>query len=252
MAIVLSSCVPMVVTPVSTRTIVPTDAYALPPLSTITVGYIPTSTYTSTITPTKPLPLETGLPPTPTITPNQTQAREQEKIQEVIQGYFELRYSLFSTSPPGEITAEIFRKFVSGEEEAKDFLETETAKLAVERKWYELRKLRYAEYEYTFKYTEIRIDAVAQVATVSLHEYFEIICERAMENNPQDPSPCAIGELAHKIILSKEQDEWKINFDIYKDSWWRQFRRAGMTTEEILKEIEAEMEKLEATPSPCE
>jgi hypothetical protein len=200
-----------------------------------------------TVTPTV---LETGLPPTSTVTPNSVQVREQDEIRAVIQGYFDLRYSLFSTSPPGKIETEIFSEFVSKKDEAKDFLMTETAKMAVERTWYELRGFRYDQYEYSLNYSDITVDTESQTATVVLSEYFEIICERAIKNNPESPSPCAVGELAHKIILNKEEGEWKIISDIYRDNWWRQFRKPGMSVDEILGEIETEKDKLEATPLP--
>lgn len=94
------------------------------------------------------------------------------------------------------------------------------------------------------------IDMSTQTATVSLYEYFDIICERAMENNPQNPSSCAVGELTHEIVLHNEHSRWKIISDTYWDSWWRQFRKPGLSTSEILDNIELTMQELEAMPSP--
>ncbi|MCL4272011.1 MAG: amidase domain-containing protein, partial [Anaerolineales bacterium] len=162
-----------------------------------------------------------------------------EGMKDTIQAYFEIRYQLLSVSPPADIQQDVFGKLVSSRDDAKDFLTTETAKLAVERKWYELNKLRYAKYEYSLKYTDISFDATAQMATVSLHEYFEIICEKTMDNNSQNPSACAIGELTHEIVLHNENNQWKIISDTYWDSWWRQFRKPGLSTNEILQNINA-------------
>jgi len=249
LAAILSSCAPvlqhpLIPTPSPTDVVTPSLASTSMPAATLTL--LPTSTMTATLHPI----LETGLPPSPTITPNATQAAQQEAIKNVIQAYFALRYQLFSVSPPADIQQDVFGELVSSEDEAKDFLATETAKLAVERKWYELNKLRYAKYEYTLKYTDILFDAAAQMATVSLHEYFEIICEIGMNSNSQNPSACAIGELAHDIVLRNENNQWKIISDIYRDGWWRQFRKPGLTTDEILRNIELKMQELEAMPSP--
>lgn len=241
---ILSSCT-LTTSHLSTRT--PTASL----LSTKTSSLTHTFTSMSTTTPTMISPvLETGLPPSPTITPNPTQAKQQEDIKNVIQAYFEIRYRLLSISPPTNIQKNIFGNLVSDRDDAKDFLTTETAKLAVERKWYELNKLRYAKFEYSLKYKDIVVDDSAQTATISLHEYFEIICERAMENNPQNPSSCAVGELTHEIVLHNEHDQWKIISDTYWDSWWRQFRKPGLSTDETLHSINLEMQKLEARPSP--
>ncbi len=242
---ILSSCTPTTTSLPSTKTLAPSS------LTTRTPS--PTSTFTSTSTtiPTTITPiLETGLPPSPTITPNITQEKQQQDIKNIIQAYFELHYLSLSISPPADIQQNIFGELVSSGDDAKDFLITETAKLAVEKKWNELNKLRYAKYKYSLKYTDISFDATAQIATVSLHEYFEIICEGAMESNSQNPSACAIGELTHELILHNEDNQWKIISDTYWDSWWRQFRKPGLSPNEILQNINAKMQKLETMPSP--
>ncbi|HMN00882.1 MAG TPA: hypothetical protein PKC99_17905 [Anaerolineales bacterium] len=226
----------------------PTDILTstLAPTSTSTAILEPSPTTIATAYPI----LETGLPPSPTATLNATHAARQESIKAVIQAYFELRYRLLSVSPPANIQQDVFGELVSSGSDARDFLITETAKLAVERKWYELNKLRYAKYEYTLMYKNFMFDASAQTATVSLYEYFDIICERAIESNSQNPSSCAIGELTHEIILRNENNQWKIISDTYRDAWWRQFRKPGLTTDEILHNIELKMQKLKAMPSP--
>ena len=242
LVIILSSCMPVLrPSPSPTYVFTPTFVSTSAPTTT-------TSPLSPTATP-HPI-LGTGLPPSPTITSNATQAAQQEEIKIVIQAYFALRYQLLSVSPPADIHQDVFGELVSSGDDAKDFLITETAKLAVEKKWYELNKLRYAKYEYSLKYTDISFDATAQVATVSLHEYFEIICENAMNNNSQNPSACAIGELTHVIILHNENNQWKIISDTYWDSWWRQFRMSGLTTDEILQNISAKANSLTSEMMP--
>jgi hypothetical protein len=99
------------------------------------------------------------------------------------------------------------------------------------------------------KYKDIVFDASTQTVTVSLYEYFDIICERAIESDSQNPSSCAIGELTHEIILHNENNQWKILSDTYWDSWWRQFRKPGLSTSEILQKIELKRQKLDAMPT---
>jgi hypothetical protein len=194
--------------------------------------------------------LETGLPPKATITPDAAQAKLQAEIKNVIQAYFDLRYRALSVSPPDNFQKNGFGTLVSDGPDARDFLATEMAKLAVERMHLELNKYTYAKYEYTLKYKEIRIDPSAQTAAISLIEYFEIICEKAVESNPVEPHACAIGSLNHEFVFHNEQGTWKIVSDIYKDAWWRQFRKPGATTDEILRMIDIEMRSLDAKASP--
>lgn len=231
--IILTSCM-SAVRPTSVETPFQTDTF--------------THVQAFTLTPV----LATGLPPQPTVTPNPTQAKQQEGIKSVIQAYFEIRYRLLSVSPLADFQQNGFGDLVSNGADAKDFLVTEMAKLAVERKWYELNNLRYAKYTYSLKYKDIVIDTSAQTAVISLLEYFEIICERAMENNPENPQACAIGDLTHEIVLHNEQGQWKIVSDVYWDSWWRQFRKPGASTDEILDSINLKMLELEARALPAQ
>ncbi len=246
LATILSSCTPVLQHPFIPSPIdifTPTLASTSTPTTTLDLSL--TSTTMATTHPV----LETGLPPSPTITPNATQAAQQEGIKNVIQAYFALRYQLLSVSPPTDIHQDVFGKLVSSENDAKDFLATETAKLAVERKWYELNKLRYAKYEYSLKYTDIVFDASAQTATVSLLDNFEFTREWAVESRPNNPSVTR-GGTSHVIVLRNKQGQWKIISDTYWDSWWRQFRKPGLSTNEILQNINAKMQKLETMPSP--
>ena len=168
------------------------------------------------------------------------------EIKNTILAYLALRYQLLSVSPPAEIQQDVFGELVSSGDDAKDFLTTETAKLAVERKWHELNKQRYAKYEYTLNYKDIAFDASSQMATVSLYEHFEIVCERAIESSPQNPSSCAIGGLTHEIVLHNEHSQWKIISDTYWDSWWREFRKPGLTTDEVLQKINVKLDSVKA------
>ncbi|MFZ5909344.1 MAG: hypothetical protein ACOYYU_04950 [Chloroflexota bacterium] len=198
------------------------------------------------ITAVTPSPLPTQLTIVPTLNPTQTV--QQEEIKGVIQAYFDLRYQALSVSPPKDFQQSGFGNLVSDEPDARDFLVTEMAKLAVERKWIDLNKFGYAKYEYSLKYKDIFIDASAQTATVSLLEDFTIVTKRAMESNPEELSTIR-GDLTHEIVLHNEQGQWKIISDTYWDSWWYRYRKPGMSTDEILREINTHLQKLEAMPS---
>jgi len=83
--------------PLSTDIFTPTLASVSTPTTTLIL--LPMSTTTAAPRPI----LEIGLPPSPTITPNATQAAQQEDIKNGIQAYFEIRYRLLSVSPPADI-----------------------------------------------------------------------------------------------------------------------------------------------------
>ncbi len=228
---VLTACTP-VVTSVSTETAPSTGGLSL----------------TSTLTPVMatPSPLSTQLTVPMTLDP--VQEEQQGKIKNVLQMYFDLRYQALSVSPPEGFQVNGFGDLVSNGPDAKDFLITEMAKLAVERKWYELNRLRHAKYEYSLTYKDIVVDAFAKTATVSLLEDFTIVDERAMERNPEKPNTTR-GNQTHEIVLRNEQDQWKIVSDIYWDAWWRSYRKPGMSTDEILNKIDIETNTMEASPS---
>ncbi len=100
-------------------------------------------------------PLPTQLTIVPTL--NSTQIIQQEEIKSVIQEYFDIHYRALSVSPPADFQETGFGDLVSDRPDAKDFLETEMAKLAVERKHLELKKYRYTEYEYSLDYLDIAV-----------------------------------------------------------------------------------------------
>jgi hypothetical protein len=184
----------------------------------------------------------------PTLNP--TQEKQQEEIDEIIKEYFNIRYRVLSISPPEDFQETGFGNLVSDGPDAEDFLVTEMGKLAVQKKYFELRNLRYVEFKYSLDYREIVFDDSSQQATVSLVEHHHVIRERAKENNPENPR-VSEGELIHKIILSKEQSEWKIISDIYWDSMWYTLRHPqNASTDEILRNIDKKMRQLEKGASP--
>ena len=235
---VLSSCSPMD-TPTSTKTFPPSGS--------------PTSTHSITATSSTPNPVtRTPLPTQLTIVPtlNPTQVVQQEEIKSVLQEYFDIHYQALSISPPVNFLETGFGDLVSDEPDAKDFLEAEMAKLAVEMKHHELHRLRYIDYDYSLDYLGIVVEDDGQIANVHLIEKFVIFCELSLLDDPEDPKICTEGDLTHAFLLRNEQGVWKIVSDAYWDYWWMRFRAPGATTEEVLNAIHLVMQRLETMPSP--
>ncbi len=175
---------------------------------------------------------------------------KQEEIKSVIKDYFEIHYQALSISPPEDFQETGFGDLVSDGPDAKDFLVTEMAKLAVEIKHHELRKLRYTDYDYSLDFLDIVVEDTELIANVHLRENFVIFCELFVVNNSEDQPICAEGDLTHAIFLRNEQRGWKIVSDAYWDSWWKQFRAPGASKDEVLNAIHLVLQRLETMPSP--
>lgn len=128
-ALFVGACGNVTSVPIETVTVVPNP---LSPTPSITPSPIPAAT--------TPSPLPTRL--TALVTLDQAQAKQQDEIKSVLQAYFDLRYQVLSVFPPEDFQSNGFGDLVSDGSNAKDFLITEMAKLSVQRKWYELNRLR--------------------------------------------------------------------------------------------------------------
>ena len=242
--IFLSSCGP-VDTPTPTKTHSPTSFYTSIPSTTGT--YTPAPSSSSTPNPTLGTPLPTQLTTVPTLNP--TQVIQHEEIKSVIKEYFEIHYQALSISPPEDFQETGFGDLVSDGPDAKDFLVTEMAKLALERKHFEINKLRYVKFDFSLTYKVLGIDESANKATVLLGELFDVVRESALEANPEDPT-ISSGGLSHEIVLHYQGGQWKIISDTYRDALWRTLRKPGLTTDEILHSIEIMLADLEKRSSP--
>lgn len=147
LSLALAACAPVVAT-LPAETLAPTA-----------ISPTPVSTFVPVLIDTTPSPLPTQLTLAGTLDP--VQAEQIEEIKGVLQAYFDLRYRLLSVSLSADIQQDVFGELVSSGDGAKDFLATETAKLAVVRKWAELNGFGYAKYEYSLTYKNIVIDASA-------------------------------------------------------------------------------------------
>jgi len=195
--------------------------------------------------------IDTEGPTQLTIAPtlNSTQIIQQEEINNVIQEYFDIHYQALSVSPPEDFQETGFGDLLSELPEAKDFEAIEKAKLEVQAKYWEIKHLRYAEYQHSLDYDDIVVDSATNMATAFLLDRAEVVRERSMEYNPEDPR-ITYREFRHIIVLHYEEAEWKIVSDLYLDSWWQQYRKPGATTEEILNAIHLVMQKYEPMPTP--
>lgn len=195
-----------------TQTSIP-PASSPTPTSTVEVVFI-------TVTPST-------LPPEPTIpvfTP------EQEVLKTVIQSYFDVRYLMFNS-----LQVDGFDDLVSDKPDAKDFLDAELGKLAVQIKHRRLNNLRYVNYKYFLDYRNIVVDSSTQVVTISLIEGNEVIYELSAKANPEAPIVSHLSGIEHTIILREEDGQWKIVSDYYNDYLWRMLRQSGTSTDEMLK-----------------
>lgn len=209
------------------------------------------STSVCTSSPTPEAHQGTLLPTQKTVMPtlNPTQESQHEEIKQVITDYFEIRYQVLSTSPPDNFQEIGFGGVVAKGEEARDFLVTERAKLNVQKKYFEIKKYRYAEYEYSLEYKGISISPTGQSASVSLVKRLNVIRESSLENSPENPRVTGTLSCQHKIQLISKKGKWKIVNDTYEDSWWLEFKKSDPSTEEILRRINLKMQELEQMPS---
>ena len=242
--IFLSSCETLSETMII-ETLIPSST--LSPNFSSTESFSPLPTSSITPIPASASPLPTQLTIVPTLNP--TQVIQQEEIKKVIQEYFDIHYQALSTSPPEDFQETGFGDLLSELPEAKDFEAIEKAKLEVQAKYWEIKHLRYVEYQHSLDYDDIVVDSATNMAKAFLLDRADVVRERSMEYNPEDPR-ITYREFRHIFVLHNEKGEWKIVSDIYLDSWWQQFRKPGSTTEEILNAIELLMNKLETMPSP--
>ncbi|MCD4801513.1 MAG: hypothetical protein K8R16_01085 [Anaerolineales bacterium] len=243
--IILPSCATLSETTII-ETLIPTPTIPLNASSTESFSPLPTSS--STPIPASASPLPTQLTIVPPLNP--TQVIQQEEINSVLQEYFEIHYQALSVSPPANFLETGFGDLVSDGPDAKDFLEAEMAKLAVEMKHHELHRLRYIDYDYSLDYLDIVVEEDGQIAKVHLIEKFVIFCELSLLDDSENPKICTEGDLTHAFLLRNEQGGWKIVSDAYWDYWWMRFRAPGATTEEVLNAIHLVMQRLETMPSP--
>lgn len=196
-------------------------------------------------------PTPTNMPATASGSQGETASVEQqEEIKSFIQSYFEIRYRALSVANSDDFKQHGFGNLVSSTPEAKPFLRTELAKLAVDIKHAELDHLRYVDYKYSLDFRNIVIDPTSKMATVSVVEDNEVIYEISAELNADNPVVSRTANIEHTIVLHEEQGQWHIVSDDYNDYLWRMLREMGKSKEEILHATDKMLFTTKAFPGP--
>ena len=208
---------------------------AVPVAKTNMVGTqmaIPTATPTSapalfTITPTTL--------PTMTPTPVSPYEADHEEIRKVIAAYFDKVYSMHNS-----FQVDGFGDIVSTSDEAKGFLKTELRKQAVEIVQARRNLLRYASYDYTLDYSEIVVFDAGQRARANFTEGNRIVYELSIPSGIESQ----MSGVKHIMILKKEQDGWKIIYDVHDDQSHRSLYAPTPFPKDVLDRLDQQLIRL--------
>lgn len=196
-----------------------------------------------TATPMPPAPLSTptfsateptALPSTPP-TPVSPYEADHEEIRKVIDAYFKTVYSMrnsFQVDGLGDS--------ISTSEEANGFLITELRKRAVDIVWARQNYLRYASYEYTLDYSEIVVFDAGQRARANFTEGNSIVYELSIHSGIVS----RMSGKKHIMNLKKEQDGWKIIYDVYDDQSHRSLYAPTPFPNDVLNELDKQLIRL--------
>ena len=211
-AIILTACNRFTSSPVLSSTIEMETAVSV--AKTIMVGTqmaIPTATPMPSPVPTS-TPTFFVIEPTTlqstTLTPVSPYEADHEEIRKVIAAYFDKVYSMHNS-----FQVDGLGDTVSTSDEAKGFLKTDLRKQAVGIVWARQNFLRYASYYYTLDYSEIVVFDAGQRARANFTEGNGIVYELSIPSGIE----LHMSGVKHIMILKKEQDGWKIIYDVHDD-----------------------------------
>lgn len=173
---------------------------------------------------------------------------EQNELKKIIYAYFDLRYRALSVSNSEDFKRNGFGDLISDMYEDENFLQEELSKLAVDIKHAELNRLRYADYKYFLDFSSITLDRNTQTVTVSVIEDNEVVYERSVELNPEEPTVSHQYNIVHTITLQKDQSKWEIISDKYVDNLWKALRQEKKSTGEILRATVEMISNMKASP----
>jgi len=188
-------------------------------------------TATPTPTPTLFIIEPTPLPVTPP-TPISPYEAEHEEIRKVIAAYFDKIYYMHNS-----FQVDGLGDTVSTSDEAAGFQKTELRKQAVNISWARLSFLRYASYSYTLDYSEIVVFDSGQRARANFTEGNGVVYEISMPRGIYSQS----GGIRHIINLQKEQDGWKIIYDVHDDYPRRSLYAPTPFPQDILDGLDKEL-----------
>jgi len=175
---------------------------------------------------------------------------DQESIKMVIQEYFNRRYFVFSILNHDGIPDTYFDDLLSAAPETSDYLTLELVKLRMSLKHAELNFLKYAAYEYFLDYENISLDESGQQASVVLSKRENIIFDISVILASGEPIMSRGSGEKHTILVRKEEGEWKIVSDTYRDYVWRMLRKSNASADEILNTLDSMLRNMEAAPLP--
>lgn len=204
---------------VGTQMAIPT-ATPMPP--------VPTSTPTFSATEPTALP---STPPTP-VSPYEA---DHEEIRKVIDAYFDKVYSMRNS-----LQVDGFGNTVSTSDEANGFLRTELRKRAVDIVWARQNYLRYASYEYTLDYSEIVVFDAGQRARANFTEGNGIVYELSIPSGMVSH----MSGVKHIMNLKKEQDGWKIIYDVHEDQSHRSLYAPTPFPNDVLNGLDQQLIRL--------
>jgi len=203
-----------------------------------------TQTAIPTATPI-PLPVPTSTPTffaiSPTTLPSTTPTlvspyeADHEAIRKVIAAYFDKVYSMHNS-----FQVDGFGDTVSTSDEAQGFLRTELRKQAVEIVWARLNHLRYASYDYTLDYSEIVVFDAGQRARANFTERNGIVYELSIPSGLESH----MSGVKHIMILKKEQDGWKIIYDVHNDQSHRSLYAPTPFPRDVLDRLDKQLIRL--------
>ena len=170
--------------------------------------------------------------PSATPTPVSPYEADHEEIRKVIGAYFDKVYFMRNS-----FQVDGFGDTVSTSEEAKGFLRTQLRRQAVEIVWARQNFLRYASYSYTLNYSEIVVFDAGQRARVNFTEGNEIVYELSI---PSGIVSQASG-IKHIMILKKEQDGWKIVYDVNNDQSHRSLYAPTPFPKDVLDDLDRQL-----------
>lgn len=192
-----------------------------------------------------PSPIPTSTPtffivqPTtfPTATPTATSLYEadHEEIRKVIDAYFDKVYSMHNS-----FYVDGFGDTVSTSDEANGFLKTELRKQAVGIVWARRNFLRYASYSYTLDYSEIVVFDAGQRARANFTEGNGIVYELSIPSGILSQ----MSGVKHIMILRKEQDGWKIIYDVHDDQSHRSLYAPTPFPKDVLDGLDQQLIRL--------
>ena len=168
------------------------------PTVTLTPSPAPISTPTIFVTPTPVLYSPTVVSPF---------EADHEAIKKVIASYFDKLYYMHSS-----FDVDGLGDSVSTSEEAAGFQKTELRKRAVDIVWARLNFLRYASYSYMLDYSEIVVFDSGQRARANFTEGNAVVYELSKSGIVSQMSG-----IKHIMMLRKEQDGWKIIYDVHDE-----------------------------------